>query len=442
MLFSDLNISPAALRALDELNIQHPTTIQEKAYPVILSGKDMVGIAQTGTGKTFAYLLPCLKQWKYSKEKNPTMLIVVPTRELVMQVVESVQKLTVYMNVRVTGVFGGVNMIQQSPEIAQGLDIIVGTPGRLLDFTLNGTLKLKSIKKLIIDEVDEMLNLGFRPQLIRLLDLLPTKRQNLMFSATMTDEVMNFIHDNFINPVQVEAARTGTPLENIKQAGIKVPNFNTKINLLEFLLKNNANFSKVLLFTATKALADEVFDRIAERLPEQIGIIHSNKSQNFRFESLRKFNEGTCRMLIATDIVARGLDFEDITHVVNFDMPDLAENYMHRIGRTGRADKKGVAVSFITPSDKDIRKEIESLMGFKISLMAMPPDVEISNELNDFELPDVKMKNVLVKVAKIEEGGGAFHEKIGKNKKVNMKVRRAEAMKIKYGKPKTRGQKK
>lgn len=442
MTFADFNINTPLLNALTDLGISQPTTIQEKAYPVIMSGRDMVGIAQTGTGKTIAFLLPTLRQWKFTKEKSPTILVVVPTRELVLQVVEQVEKLTRYMNVRVAGVYGGVNMIQQTPLITAGLDVLVATPGRLLDFALNGTLKLKSVKYLIIDEVDEMLSLGFRPQLIRIIDLLPPKRQNLMFSATITDELKEFIADFFVNPLEVEAARAGTPLENIKQAGVKVPNFNTKINLLEFLLRTNPGFSKVLVFVSTKKLADDVYERISERFLNQIGVIHSNKSQNFRLESFRSFNTNELRVLIATDLVARGLDFEDITHVVNFDMPEEPENYIHRIGRTGRADKKGVALAFITKTDSENRNAIEELMGMKIPMMKMPVEVEVSNELTLDELPKVTMKNSLVKVAKPDDAGSAFHEKIEKNKKVNNKIRRAEAMRLKYGKPKTRGQKK
>ncbi|HLP04870.1 MAG TPA: DEAD/DEAH box helicase [Paludibacter sp.] len=442
MNFTDFNLNTPLLNALGDLNINQPTTIQEKAFPVIMSGRDVVGIAQTGTGKTIAFLLPCLRQWKFSKEKNPSILVVVPTRELVLQVVEDVEKLTRYMNVRVAGVYGGVNMVQQSPLITAGLDVLVATPGRLLDFALNGVLKLKSVKRFIIDEVDEMLNLGFRPQLVRIIDLLPSKRQNLMFSATITDELKTFIADFFVEPLEIEAARTGTPLANIKQAGIKIPNFNTKINLTEFLLKTNPGFSKVLLFVSTKKMADDVFERMSALFPDSIGVIHSNKSQNNRFENLRRFNGNACRMLIATDLVARGLDFEDVTHVVNFDIPEVPENYMHRIGRTGRADKKGVAISFIAKADAANRKGIEELMGCKIPLMKMPEEVVVSTELTEDEIPKVVMKNSLVEVPKKQEGGEAFHEKLAKNKKVNMKVRRAEAMKIKYKKPKTRGQKK
>ena len=442
MSFSAFNLNNTLNKALDGMGVLVPTTIQEKSFPVIMSGRDMVGIAQTGTGKTLAFLLPVLQQWKFSRDKTPTIVVVVPTRELVLQVVEVAEKLTAFMQFRVAGVYGGVNMVQQTPVLLEGLDMIVGTPGRMLDFLLNGTLKFRTVKKFIIDEVDEMLNLGFRPQLIRLMDFLPTKRQNLMFSATITPEISAFIQDSFTDPQEVEAARTGTALANIRQAAFKVPNFNTKINLLRFLLQHHPEFSKVLLFVATRQLADTVYDELATTHENQLALIHSNKSQNNRFENLRRFNQGGARMLIATDIVARGLDFDEVTHVLNFDMPDEPEAYMHRIGRTGRVDKKGVALAFITPDDGWRREAIEGLMQQKIKLMALPEGLEISDELQSWEMPEVKMKNQLVKVTRPEHGGGAFHEKKAKNKKVNQKVRYADKMMAKYGKPITRGQKK
>ena len=442
MNFTELNINTPLINALNDLGITQTTTIQERAYPVIMSGRDMVGIAQTGTGKTIAYLLPCLRLWKFTKEKSPQILIVVPTRELVVQVVEQVEKLTKYMHVRVAGVYGGVNMIRQTPLLVAGVDVLVATPGRMLDFALNGTLKLKSIKRFVIDEVDEMLNLGFRPQLIRIIDLLPTKRQNLMFSATISEELKDLVHDFFIEPLEIEAAPTGTPLENIKQIGFKVPNFNTKVNLLEFLINNNSEFSKVLFFTTTKKLADALYEELSPKFVDQIGLIHSNKSQNNRFDTLRNFKENLIPILIATDIVARGLDISDVSHVVNFDVPDVAENYMHRIGRTGRADKNGVSITFITKADTENRGSIETLMNRKIPIVSLPTEVIVSKELTLDELPQVKMKNVLVTVPKKEDGGAAFHEKSEKNSKVNMKVRRKDSMRAKYGKPKTRGQKK
>ncbi|WP_348535555.1 DEAD/DEAH box helicase [Portibacter lacus] len=441
MTFRDLNLNKSLIKALDDLKITHPTSIQEKAFSTIMSGRDMIGIAQTGTGKTFAYLLPSLRLWKYSKERFPQILIIVPTRELVVQVVEEVEKLSAYTNLVVVGAYGGANIKPQVAAVEAGSDVVVATPGRLLDLCLKGALKLKNIKKFIIDEVDEMLNLGFLPQLKRILEYLPEKRQNLLFSATMTEEVEAIILDFFNRPVKIEAAPMGTPLENIDQSLYYVKNFNTKVNLLKDILSDSEEFNKVLIFTSTKKFADKLFDELDPTFPEQIGVIHSNKSQNYRFNSVNSFTSGEYRLLIATDIVARGIDVSEVSHVINFDIPDEAENYIHRIGRTGRADKKGIAISLVTETEEEYLANIEALMKFAIPLNKMPEHVEISDVLIDEELPKIIMKNVVVPRATKAEAGAAFHEKKDKNKKTNQKLNRAEKMKLKYKKPIKRGAK-
>ena len=268
MNFTDLNLNTSLFNALADLKYTKPTTIQHRVFPIVMSGRDVCGIAQTGTGKTFAYLLPCLKQWKFDKNKAPQVLILVPTRELVVQVVEAAKKLTKYMNVTSVGVFGGVNINTQAIEVEKGADLIVATPGRLFDLIMNGSIKTKTIKKLVIDEMDEMLNLGFRKQITNILELLPQKRQNLLFSATITEEVEKLMDDYFTAPERVEAAPTGTPLENIIQTGYEVPNFNTKVNLLEFLLSSDETMTKVLIFAATKSLADQLYDKLIDLCPE------------------------------------------------------------------------------------------------------------------------------------------------------------------------------
>jgi ATP-dependent RNA helicase RhlE len=441
MTFDQLNLNTPLLNALTDMGYTQPTTIQQKCFPVMMSGRDVVGIAQTGTGKTLAYLLPCLRELKFSKEPAPRILILVPTRELVMQVVEEVKKLTTYMSVKVTGIYGGMNIKNQIIEINEGLDIVVATPGRLIELALDGSLKLKSIKKLIIDEVDEMLNLGFRHQLTSILDILPLKRQNLLFSATITDEVDDLIEAFFNAPERIEAAPAGSPLENITQIGYDVPNFYTKIKLLLHLLENEEDYKKVLVFAATKKLADDVFSEIEPFFYEKLGIIHSNKDQNYRFNSVKQFHNGTFRVLIATDIIARGLDIAEVSHVFNFDMPEVPENYIHRIGRTGRADKKGVAIAFITPNDAEIKDEIETMMNMAIPMLPLPEEVPISKILTDYELPKVQMKEIRIKLPKRDLSGPAFHEKSEKNQKVNVKITRDKQMKLKYKKPKTRGDK-
>ncbi|MDD2798010.1 MAG: DEAD/DEAH box helicase [Bacteroidales bacterium] len=441
MTFADLNINTPLRNAIADLGFTTPTIIQERVFPAIMSGQDVVGIAQTGTGKTYAYLLPVLRMWKFTKEIHPQILIVVPTRELVTQVVEEVQKLTTYMSAAVVGVYGGVNIKQQMITVSGGMDVLVATPGRLLDLVLNGSIRLKSVKRLIIDEVDEMLNLGFRPQLIRIIDLLPPKRQNLMFSATITEEVNDLIHDFFNAPLWIEASPMGTPLENIEQICYHLPNFYTKINLLELLLANKEECKKVLIFAATKKLADQIAEEIEPFFPEEIGVIHSNKAQNNRFATVAQFHSGEIRILIATDLVARGLDISEVSHVINFDTPDVPENYIHRIGRTGRADKKGNSITFVTKAEKEAKEAIEELMNTKIPRKNLPEELEISKLLTDDESPKVEMKNILVKLPPRDEAGPSFHEKLEKNKKVNNKIRRCEQMKMKYKKPKTRGMK-
>ena len=442
MTFDDLNLNTPLLTALDDMGYTNPTTIQHRVFPVVMSGRDVCGIAQTGTGKTFAYLLPCLRQWKFVKDKSPQVLIIVPTRELVTQVVESVKALTPYMSLVVAGVYGGVNINTQKAEVEKGVDVLVATPGRLYDLAMNGAFKTKMIKKLVIDEVDEMLNLGFRTQLKNILDLLPPKRQNLLFSATMTEEVEELIGTYFNNPVNVEAAPTGTPLENIIQTGYNVPNFYTKVNLLQLLLTEDETMTKVLVFAATKQLADQLYEQLEPKFPGTAGVIHSNKEQNHRFNTVKQFQEGNYRFIIATDIVARGIDIAEVSHVINFDTPDVPENYIHRIGRTGRYDKKGIAITFITEKEKPLQKAIEDLMKYEIPIASLPANLVISDVLTEDEIPKVFMKIIQVKLPKKDEVGPAFHEKSAKNSKVNFIVKKRDRMMKKYGKPIKRAAKK
>ncbi|MBP1639506.1 MAG: box helicase domain protein [Bacteroidetes bacterium] len=436
--FNELNLNTPLLNALEDSGYIHPTTIQEKAFPVAMSGRDVVGIAQTGTGKTIAFLLPCLRQWKFTKEKHPQILILVPTRELVLQVEEEARKLAAYMNIRIAGVYGGVNMSKQVMLVKDGVDLLVATPGRLLDLALSGVIRLKSVKRLIIDEVDEIMDLGFRPQLVRVFDLLPVKRQNLLFSATMTDEVENLMNDFFDAPERIEAAPMGTPLDQISQSGYLLPNFNSKINMLKLLLSHNDQYKRVLVFALTKKLADNIYERVSEAFPDEIGVIHSNKAQNNRFETVKRFQEGSYRVLIATDLIARGLDIADVSHVINFDMPDEPELYIHRIGRTGRADKEGTAVSLVSPAEEERQVAVEELMQYRIPMPELPEELELSDVLTPDELEKKITRNIRLKITKPSEGGGAFHEKSDKNKKVNNKVRHVVLMRIKYGKPKKR----
>ena len=439
MTFEDLNLNTPLQNALADLEYIYPTPIQVQALPIVLSGKDVVGVAQTGTGKTFAYLLPILKQLKFSEQKHPRVLIMVPTRELVVQVVDEVKKLTTYINTRVVGVYGGTNINTQKQMVYDGVDILVATPGRLLDLALTGNLRFKQIKQLVIDEVDEMLNLGFRTQLTNILDILPQKRQNLMFSATLTEDVEKLINDFFYQPEKIEVVPVGTPLELIDQSAYLVPNFYTKINLLNHILEDES-LEKVLIFVDSKKLADRMADHLDQKYHESIGVMHSNKSQNYRLNAIKKFENGEHRILIATEIIARGLDILDVSHVINFDTPEIPENYIHRIGRTGRADKKGGAITFTNEVEVPYLELIEALMGQEIPKLDIPKAVEISAVFTDDEIPNLADKHYL-KEANIGQSKGAFHEKSAKNSKSNQGGSYKRKVKAKYNKPKTRSAK-
>jgi ATP-dependent RNA helicase RhlE len=415
--FEQFNLPKSLQKAIDDLGFTSPTPIQERSFSVIASGRDMMGIAQTGTGKTFAYLLPLLKLYKFTPTHTPKIVILVPTRELVVQVVEEVEKLTKYMSVRTLGIYGGVNINTQKTSVYQGIDVLVGTPGRVMDLALDNVLRFDETQKLVIDEFDEMLNLGFRVQLTSILAMMRPKRQNILFSATMTDEVDAVLEDYFDFPEEVSLAPSGTPLEKIKQVKYAVPNFNTKINLLKHLLSTDESMSRILIFVNNKRFVDMIYDRIEEDFGEQFGVIHSNKSQNYRLTTMQDFQKGDLRGIITTDVMARGLDISDITHVLNFDVAEIPEQYIHRIGRTGRADKEGIAISFVGPKEGDAFIECEMLMDMEVDMLPIPEGVEISTVLIESE--KIKQPIKLLKKVK-KEGGSAFHEKSDKNKKVNL----------------------
>lgn len=457
MTFDDLNIKKYFKTNLRELGLRDLTLIQERAFPAIMSGRDVMGIAQTGTGKTIAYLLPSLNLWKFSPKHEPQILILVPTRELVVQVVEQAEKLAKDSGVMVAGVWGGVGLQPQAARIREGADVLVGTPGRILDIALQGLLRFGSVRRLILDEVDEMLEQGFRTQIGRVLDLLPTKRQNLMFSATMSKEIEDLAATFFNGPLKIEAAPMGTPLENIEQSVINVPNFNTKINLLAHLLTTREDMARVMVFVCSIAMADLVYERLAEKLAEfegagakhrEVDYLHSRRTQSQRFGVLRSFRDGKTDVLIATDLIARGIDIEGVSHVICFDMPFEPEQYIHRIGRTGRVRlsgetdengestivvEEGHAISFCTPAEQTALANIEGLMKTTVPTEEMPEGVAISDTLIESEMPTVRMRNSLTEIDSTP--GAAFHEKSEKNRKVNHRVSHRTLMRQKYGKP-------
>jgi ATP-dependent RNA helicase RhlE len=437
--FENFNLNKPLHNAIEELGFDTPTPIQVESFPVILSGKDVVGIAQTGTGKTLAYMLPILQELKFSKQVNPRVLILVPTRELVLQVVERIETFTKYMNIKVLGVYGGVNINTQKQQIVEGTDILVATPGRLYDLAVSRVLQLKSVQKLVIDEVDVMLDLGFRFQLTNIFELLPERRQNIMYSATMTDEIEALIDDFFMVPAKISIAVSGTPLENISQQCYHAQNFHTKTNLLKHLLKDKNEFNKVLIFVSDKKNADRVFEALEDQFGSETCIIHSNKTQNYRIRSIQQFNKGENRIIVATDVMARGLDLDKISHVINFDTPHFPENYMHRIGRTGRAEQDGTSILFYTDKEQVYKDAIEKLMAYEIPKIEFPSEVEISTQLIPEERPVIIETHN--RTSKTDTTARGFHEKSDKNKKTNQGGSYRRELAKKYKKPKTRGDK-
>jgi ATP-dependent RNA helicase RhlE len=439
--FEDFKLTTPLINVLKDLGYVKPTAIQIAAFNVLCAGKDVVGIAQTGTGKTLAYSLPIIRNLKYSSDETPRVLIMVPTRELVVQVVNSLEALNLYTNNRVLGVYGGTNINTQKNQISKGIDILVATPGRLYDLALSRVLKLKNIQKLVIDEVDVMLDLGFRHQLINIFDLLPSRRQNIMFSATMTSDVDALITDFFINPERISVALSGTPLKNIMQFRYEVPNYYTKLNLVRLLTSDHEVYYRVLIFVSNKRMADRLFLSLSECFQDECCVIHSNKTQNYRLRSIEQFRSGVNRILVATDVMARGLDIDDVSHVINFDTPEYPENYMHRIGRTGRAKRKGISLLFSKENEMDYKNAIEELMKIKIDKLEIPNEVEISKELIEEERTQIKEHYNPHKKTDLDKPGPAFHEKSEKNQKENLGGSYKRIIAKKYKKPKTRGDK-
>ncbi|MDO6517186.1 DEAD/DEAH box helicase [Zobellia uliginosa] len=439
--FDDFKIKKQLKKAIVDLGFEKPTPIQQASYSTILGGSDFVGIAQTGTGKTIAYLLPILQDLKFSDQLHPRVVILAPTRELVIQIVEEIEKLTPYLSVRALGVFGGSNNInRQKRAVAEGQDIIVGTPQRLYDLVLANVLRLKSVKKLVIDEVDIMLDFGYKTQLKNIFEYLPRKRQNILFSATMTTYVDELTDDFLINPVKKTISISGTPLETIQQESYAAPNFYTKANLLNHLLEDREEHSKVLIFVASKVDADRLFEVLD--FESEISVIHSGKEQNHRTKSIEKFESGKSRILIATDVISRGIDIEKISTVISFDTPYYPENYIHRIGRTGRAGEKGRSILLYNEKETVLKEAIEELMNYAIPFNEFPKEVEISSKLTPEE--DVKPidPNNELDDDQTHKAGASFHEKSAKNRKKKPELKSYERkLKKKYKKPQKRGDK-
>ena len=371
MLFKDLDIIKPILKAVEEAGYEKPTEIQKNSIPVVLKGKDILGCAQTGTGKTAAFAIPILQNIAADKEKNNDRnikaLIVAPTRELAIQIEENFAMYSKYLDIKDTVIFGGVNQSSQVRKINAGVDILVATPGRLLDLSNQKHVDLKNVKYFVLDEADRMLDMGMIHDVKKIISRLPKERQNLLFSATMPKEVMKLVNSILKNPVKVEVQPVSSTVEIISQGVYHVPKKNKK-SLLIHLLKDES-IKSVIVFSRTKHGANKIAKDL-EKAGITAAAIHGNKSQNQRQLALNNFKEGSIRVLVATDIAARGIDIDELSHVINYDLPDVAETYVHRIGRTGRAGASGVAITFCDEEEKAMFRSIEKVIGKSIPVLA------------------------------------------------------------------------
>lgn len=366
MSFESLGLSKALLKAIQEKGYTTPSPIQEKAIPHILEGKDVLASAQTGTGKTAGFTLPILQflsETKHPKYRPLRALVLTPTRELAAQVYDNVREYSKYVNIKSAVVFGGVKPASQIAILKKGVDILVATPGRLLDLHDRKAVSFKRIDVLILDEADRMLDMGFARDLNKLISFMPAKRQNLLFSATFSKEIKKLAEGILRNPVEVETAPKNSTAKKVSHQVYKIDK-KRKTEFTIQLIKEN-NWSQVLIFTRTKHGANRLTEKLVKS-KISAAAIHGNKSQGARTKALKNFKENSIKVLVATDIAARGLDIPLLPHVINYELPNVPEDYVHRIGRTGRAGAEGEAISFVCSEETEYQKEIEKLLGEKL----------------------------------------------------------------------------
>ena len=361
--FSELGLIPELLRALDDAQYETPTPVQAQAIPVALGGKDMLACAQTGTGKTAGFILPILQRFVHAESGAVRALVLTPTRELAVQIGESARTYGKYVPVRSTVVYGGVGLGPQADRLRRGIELLVATPGRLLDHLNRGNVQLADVEVLVLDEADRMLDMGFLPDVRRILATLPEARQTLLFSATMPPEIERLAQDTLREPEVIDVGRRATPVATLRHV-IYLVEAERKNDLLHYLLQHGS-LKHVLIFTRTKVRAERLSKRLAQT-NRRVAALHGDKTQRVRTQVLNNFKSGKVDVLVATDVAARGLDVEGISHVVNFDVPNRPEDYVHRIGRTARAMATGEALTFASSDEVEAVRAIESLLGKEV----------------------------------------------------------------------------
>ena len=421
--FSDFKLNKQLLTAVAEAGFVTPTAVQQKTIPLILAGHDLTGVSQTGTGKTAAYLLPMLMKIKFAEGDAPRGLILVPTRELALQVKDQISLLAKYTDLRYAAVYGGTGMKSQVEALQGGVDIVVATPGRFLDLYLAGHLVVRKIKTFVMDEAERLLDMGFKWQINRILEIVPKKRQNVLFSATMSDNVKKVAADFLDMPMEINITPESRTAKTVSQVLYYVPNLKTKINLLDFML-TDPELSRVIVFCKTKNAASNIYKYLARKYSEeQVRVIHGNKDQNTRINSINAFKEGLVRLLVTTDVAARGIDVTEVSHVINFDVPVVYEDYIHRIGRTGRAFHTGKSITFCSPNDEYHIKKIQKLIGGKLPVEELPSGVKV--EATEAEENQLMLREIDLQKRKEDPAfQGAFHQK-KRNIKENSSHRRS-----------------
>lgn len=424
--FEDLKFNRQILNAIADAGYTEPTPVQQKAIPPIMNGQDVMGIAQTGTGKTAAYVLPIVMRLKYAQGEHARALIVAPTRELAMQIEENVRAYAKYTDLRMVTVYGGLGPKTQIELINKGVDIIVATPGRFMDIYLAGHIVTKTLQVLVLDEADKMMDMGFMPQINRILEVVPVKRQNLLFSATMSEKVHE-LSANFLEfPTVIEVTPQATPAQTVNQKLYYVPNTKTKIHLLKKIMDEEGEVTKLMVFCKTRNVAEDVYKFLLRKYGETgVKVLHANKGQNTRINSMNAFKNDEVKILVATDVASRGIDVSDVSHVINFDVPVVIEDYVHRIGRTGRALQSGEAITFCNPAERYYLNKIEKLIRQSVPVYDIPADVFI--EATPYEEKQDQDREIdLQKRKDNPDFKGAFHEKKTLNQKKKFAAERAK----------------
>ena len=369
MKFSQLGLAPAQLRACESLGYTEPTPIQLQAIPVVLSGRDLIGCAETGTGKTAAFLLPIIQKLSESSRPGVRVLVLAPTRELALQIHQNYGELNSVKTNRSAIVIGGANIRTQIADLRRGVSVVIATPGRLLDLTERGAVNLSAVEVLVLDEADRMLDMGFLPAIRRVLSMLPTKRQTLLFSATMSSSIEQLARSTMKEPKLVEVNRRGSAATMVEQTAYPVAQESKTALLLDLLEREK--FERVLVFTRTRRGAERLSHILTAR-DHSANRIHADRTQPQREAALRAFRDGRTRVLVATDIAARGLDVDSVSHVINYDVPAAPEDYVHRVGRTGRAGNQGQAITIVAPVDELSMRAIEKLTGQAVKRVVLP----------------------------------------------------------------------